>query len=283
MANKLKLDKQEQVISYLVEGNSIRSTERMTGVHRDTIIRLMIRVGNGSKHLMDEKLRNLTPSHIQVDEIWGFVGKKQKYVNEDDDPNKVGYMWTYVSLDADTKLVPNFLVGKRTSENTTRFMNDLSSRLDSRVQLSSDKLKLYVNSVWDAFGPDVDYAQIVKSYEAVPSGAGRYSPPRVVSVDKRRVYGKPNSKYISTSYVERQNLTMRMGIRRFTRLTNAFSKKHENLEAAVALWFGYYNFVRLHRTLNTAPAVKAGIMKRRWNLNQFLRLLSRKILTEKET
>lgn len=163
-----------------------------------------------------------------------------------------------------------FLVGKRTKENTKVFVKDLASRLDSRVQLSADKLPAYVDTVWDAFGPDVDFGQIVKSYDPEPIGPGRYSPPHVVSVDKRGVWSKPNPRHISTSYVERQNLTMRMSIRRLTRLTNAFSKKVENLESAIALWFAYYNFVRPHRSLNTVPAVKAGVINRRWKLNQLL-------------
>jgi IS1 family transposase len=175
-----------------------------------------------------------------------------------------------VALDADTKLVPAYLVGKRTKENTELFIDDLYSRLDSRVQLSTDKFTIYRDAVWKAFSPNVDYGQIVKSYEAEPIGPGRYSPPHVISVDKKNIWGKPNPKYISTSYVERQNLTMRMCIRRLTRLTNAFSKKVGNLEAAVSLWFAYYNFVRPHRSLNTVPAVKAGVINWRWKLNQLL-------------
>jgi len=257
-------------IRCLLEGNSVRSTERMTGVHRDTIIRLTVRVGMGSKKLMDNKFQNLNLHNIQIDDIWGFVGKKQRHIKKEDDPDTVGDMWTFVALDSETKLVPSFLVGKRTQENAESFLLDLASRLDSRVQLSADKLPAYVNAVWKAFGPDANFGQIVKSYEAEPIGAGRYSPPKVVSVEKTRIWGKPNQNLISTSHVERQNLTMRMGIRRLTRLTNAFSKKVENLEAAVALWFAYYKFVRPHRTLNTVPAVKAGIIKWLWNIGQLL-------------
>lgn len=168
------------------------------------------------------------------------------------------------------KTQPHFLVGKRTQANVHAFISDLASRLDNRIQLSSDKFATYVNAIWEAFGPNVDYGQIVKSYESEPIGPGRYSPPQVVDIDKRSVWGKPNYKRISTSYVERQNLTMRMSIRRLTRLTNAFSKKMGNLEAAVSLWFAYYNFVRPHRSLKTVPAVKAGVINRRWKLNQLL-------------
>lgn len=269
MSNILKDEKQEQVIRGLLEGSSVRSVERMTGIHRDTIIRLMVRVGQGSKKLLDAKMRDLKSERIQVDEVWGYVGKKQRHLRAGDD-ELLGDTWTFVALDADTKIVPTFLVGKRTQKNATTFLTDLASRLDSRVQLSSDQLAAYVNSVYAAFGPEVDYGQIVKSYEAEPVGAGRYSPPKVVSVDRRRVWGSPDPKHISTSHVERQNLTMRMNIRRLTRLTNAFSKKFENLEAAVALHFAFYNFCRPHQTIKVTPAVKAGIERYKWSIGKLL-------------
>jgi IS1 family transposase len=270
MANVMKREKQEQVIKCLLEGSSVRSTERLTGVHRDTIIRLMVRAGNGSKKLMDEKFRNLNFKQIQMDEIWSYVGKKQRHISEQDNTEQLGDMWTFVALDADSKLVPSFLVGKRTRENTEAFLFDLASRLDSRVQLSADQLPTYVEAVWKAFGWNANFGQIVKSYEAEPTGSGRYSPPKVISVEKTKVFGEPDMDLISTSFVERQNLTMRMNIRRFTRLTNAFSKKLENHQAAIALYFAHYNFVREHRTLKTTPAVKAGVENWRWSLNQLL-------------
>jgi IS1 family transposase len=270
MANVLKQEKHEQVIRCLIEGSSVRSTERLTGVHRDTIIRLMIRASEGSKKLMDERLQNLHLQQIQMDEIWGYVGKKQRHVSEQEDTSQVGDIWAFVAIDADTKLVPSFLVGKRTRESAETFLFDLASRLDSRVQLSADQLPAYVEAVWKAFGWDANFGQIVKSYEAEPTGSGRYSPPKVISVEKTRVFGEPDLDKISTSFVERQNLTMRMSIRRLTRLTNAFSKKAENHSAAIALWFGYYNFVRSHRSLKTTPAVAAGVEKRSWKLNEFL-------------
>lgn len=270
MANILKREKQEQVIRCLVEGSSIRSTERITDVHRDTIIRLLVRIGNGAEALMDEKMRNLTCKRLQLDEIWEFVRKKQRHLTKYDSPAEAGDFWTFVALDADTKLIPTFRVGKRTRETAQAFDGDLASRMSNRVQISSDGLSAYVDAVSFAFGPDADYAQIVKSYEAEPIGSGRYSPPKVMTVEKRPIWGRPDPKHISTSYVERHNLTMRMSIRRLTRLTNAFSKKVENLRAAVALHFAYYNFVRMHRSLPATPAIRAGVTNRLWSIGDLL-------------
>lgn len=268
--NVLKPQKKESVISALVEGNSIRSTERMTGVHRDTIMRLLARVGAGCERLLDQTMRDLACERVQVDEIWNFVGKKQRHLTDRDNPLVTGDMWTFVALDADTKLVPCYRVGKRTSAMTRAFIADLSGRLTNRVQLSSDALSFYVDATEAAFGQDVDYGQIVKSYEAEPIGPGRYSPPHVVSADRIPMSGNPDWRHISTSYIERQNLTMRMSMRRFTRLTNAFSKKIDNLKAAVALHFAHYNFVRIHRSIKVAPAMAAGISDSLWTLSELL-------------
>ena len=270
--NKLSIDKQTAIISALVEGNSIRSVERMTGVHRDTIMRLMVRVGDGCQRLLDERMRDLPCKHLQLDEIWCYVGKKQRHVKEDDDLNKVGDFYTWVAIDSATKLIPSFKVGKRDSETGQVFVDDLASRLANRVQISSDGLNIYVDAIEESFGADVDYAQIVKTYEAEPIGPGRYSPPKVVKVEKSYITGNPDLGITSTSYVERQNLTMRMNMRRFTRLTNAFSKKVENLKAAVALHFAYYNFVRVHKTLRVTPAMEAGITDRIWSLREIAAL-----------
>lgn len=207
---------------------------------------------------------------MQVDEIWGYVGKKQARLTPEDDRTRLGDMWTFVALDPKTKLVPAYRVGKRTRPHAVAFMNDLSERLANRVQLSSDALNTYVDAVERAFGADVDYGQAVKFYEAEPIGPGRYAPPRVVSQQKIVVAGSPDQRRISTSLVERQNLTMRMSMRRFTRLTNAFSKKVENLQAAVALHFAHYNFVRLHKTLRTTPAMAAGVDNRLWSLEELV-------------
>jgi len=268
--NILNTEKQEMAIAALVEGSSIRSVERMTGIHRDTIMRLLVRVGDSCQKIMDSTMRGLTCKNIEVDEIWSFVGKKQRHIGKDDDPSRVGDFYTFVALDSDTKLIPAYRVGKRDLPTAQAFMDDLASRLKNRVQLSSDKLAAYVEAVESGFGSEVDYGQIVKSYEAEPIGSGRYSPPRVVSVLKEYIVGCPDWKKICTSYVERSNLTMRMQIRRFTRLTNAFSKKLENLKAAVALHFAHYNFVRIHGKLRVTPAMEAGITNHLWSIRDLI-------------
>jgi IS1 family transposase len=267
---ELKSSKQEMVIGAMVEGSSIRSTERMTGVHRDTIMRLVVKVGNACEEIMDSTMRNLSCKDIEVDEVWSFVGKKQPHVKPDDDPSQVGDFYTFIALDPTTKLVPTYRVGKRDLPNAQAFISDLSSRLTNRIQLSSDKLKAYVESVETVFGTEIDYGQIVKSYEAEPAGSGRYSPPKVVSVEKEYIMGNPDPAKICTSYVERQNLTVRMHIRRFTRLTNAYSKKLENMKAAVALHFCHYNFVRVHSTLRVTPAIEAGVTKDLWTIKDLV-------------
>lgn len=268
--NRVPLARRTQIINCLVEGNSIRSTERMTETHRDTICRLLVEVGEGCAKIMDEKMRELPCKRIQADEIWGYVQKKQRQVTPLDDRSRVGDQWTFVAIDPDTKLVPTYLVGKRTRVNAVAFMQDLSERLANRVQLSSDALNTYVDAVERAFGTDVDYGQAVKFYEAEPIGPGRYSPPRVVKQDRNVIAGNPEYRHISTSIVERQNLNMRMSMRRLTRLTNAFSKKVENLQAAVAVHFAHYNFVRVHRSLRVTPAMAAGVENRLWTLGELV-------------
>jgi IS1 family transposase len=268
--NRLNLQRRTQVINCLVEGNSIRSTERMTDTHRDTIMRLLVQVGQGCASLMDGEMRDLPCKRIQVDEIWSFVGKKQRYVTRRDDRRRVGDMWTFVALDADTKLFPSYRVGKRTLHEATEFMTDLSGRLTNRVQLSSDALTSYVQATEEAFGANVDYGQLVKIYEAEPIGPGRYSPPKVKNARRSVIAGRPDQAHISTSFIERQNLTMRMSMRRFTRLTNGFSKKRENLEAAVSLHFAHYNFARLHKSLRVTPAMAAGVTDRLWSLEELV-------------
>lgn len=268
--SRLNLARQTQIISGLVEGNSIRSMERMTDTHRDTIMRLMVRVGEGCAKIMDQEMRNLDCKLIQADEIWTYVGKKQRQLAPTDDRSRLGDFWTFVALDPDTKLVPSYLIGKRTGQTATVFMEDLAGRLANRVQLSTDGLREYIDAVERAFGTDIDYGQIVKAYEADPIGPGRYSPPRVVSVQKTTIAGAPSRQHMSTSLIERQNLTMRMSMRRFTRLTNAFSKKVENLRAAVGLHFCHYNFARIHRSLRVTPAMAAGVTTRVWALEEIV-------------
>ena len=272
--NRLSLARRTQIVSCLVEGNSIRSTERMTDTHRDTVMRLMIEVGEGCKALLDAEMKDLPCRRVQVDEIWAFVGKKQRQVTKEDDRSKVGDQWTFVAIDPDTKLIPVHLVGKRDLPTATKFMTDLAGRLSNRVQLSSDALKAYVEATETAFGADIDYGQAVKFYDAEPAGAGRYSPPKVVRTEKEAIVGNPDADHISTSLVERQNLTMRMSMRRFTRLTNGFSKKVENHRAAVALHFAHYNFVRLHSTIECTPAMAAGVSRHLWSLEELVHRVS---------
>lgn len=276
MVNRLSVARRAQVIGALVEGNSIRSTERMTGIHRDTIMRLGVEVGRNCAKIMDEKMRDLTCERIECDEIWSYVRLKQARINRDRAGMlRVGDQWTFVALDPDTKLVPAYLVGKRTQENTQRFMNDLASRVTNRVQISTDGLSSYVKAVERAFGGDIDYAQVVKFYDAIPIGPGRYSPPKVSGQEKTVISGSPDMQRASTSLVERQNLTMRMSMRRFTRLTNGFSKKLENMQAAVSLHFAHYNFVRQHKSLRTTPAIAAGIESRAWALEELVEQTSK--------
>ena len=270
--NKLSIRQKAYIINCLIEGNSIRSTERITKTYRDTIMRLLVRVGNGCHALANNSMQQLSCQRIQVDEIWTFVQKKQRHLTVADNPQRIGDMWTFVAIDPDTKLIPSHRVGKRDLRTAIAFMKDLSNRLSNRVQLSSDALRAYVEATEQAFGADIDYGQIVKFYEAEPVGPGRYSPPKVVDISKTVISGAPAQEKISTSYIERQNLTMRMNIRRFTRLTNAFSKKLENLKAAIALHFAYYNFARIHKALRVTPAMEAGLETKVWTIQELVEL-----------
>lgn len=257
MANNLPSEKKVLAVSMLCEGSSIRAIERVTGIHRDTIMRLGVRVGDACKRIMDEKLRNIPAAKVQVDEIWGFVGAKRRNAQR---VGAVGDVWTFIALDSDTKLIPSFIVGKRDAYHAKAFMEDLASRLSRRVQLSSDAMAAYPEAVERGFGSEVDYGQIVKTYSVTnlnKDAASRYSPADVVSVEKTVVSGMPDVRRISTSHIESQNLTLRMHCRRLTRLTNAFSKKLENFEAAVALNFAYYNFCKTHTSLRMTPAQAA--------------------------
>lgn len=220
--------------------------------------------------LLDERMVNLGCEQLQLDELWSFIGKKQRNVTRDDGAT-IGDAWVYVAIDADTKLIPSFCVGKRTAANTNAFIQDVASRLRNRVQISTDGLRMYTDAIASTFGKHgVDYAQIVKSYETEPVGAGRYSPPRVTSTEKTPIFGEPIAEDVSTSYVERSNLTFRMSMRRFTRLTNAFSKKFENHCAAVGLHVAHYNFVRRHSTLRVTPAMAAGVELTMWSMDELL-------------
>jgi transposase-like protein/IS1 family transposase len=255
----------------LLEGNSIRSTERITELDRNTIMTLLVKAGERCQSLMDSKLRNLRMEHIQVDEIWTFVQKKRRQVRKGDSP-EIGDQWVFVAIDADTKLVPCFHVGKRHLEDTRTFLWDLYGRIEGRTQITTDGLNHYRAGIPETFGLDVDFAQVVKMFDhgQFTSSEGRYSPSPIVEVISKVRSGDPDPNHISTSFVERQNLTMRMAIRRFTRLTNAFSKKLLNLKMAVALHFAYYNFCRVHSSLRVTPAMEAGIADSVWTIGDLI-------------
>ncbi len=271
--NKLSIERRAQIISALVEGVSIRAVCRMMGTEKRTVTRLLVQVGRACHAYQNSVLRNLRCKRILCDEIWSYVGCKQKHVTaEMAEQRVVGDAWVWVGIDADTKLVPCWLVGKRDADSASTFIADLASRLSNRVQLTTDGHKVYLNAVIDAFAEDIDYAMLVKVFNADVPNASRYSPPICVASREVSVLGDPDPRYISTSYVERQNLTMRMGMRRFTRLTNAFSKKIENHEAAVALHFMHYNFARIHQTLRVTPAMEAGIANHVWSFEEIVAL-----------
>jgi IS1 family transposase len=261
--NILPNDKKILVLSSLVEGNSIRSIERMTGVHRDTIMGLLVKSGTKAQEIMDEKFQNLHVEKLQVDEIWTYVAKKQKRCSKDEKKQRlVGDQYVFVALDAKTKLVPAFMIGKRDYITTLAFLEDVGNRIEGRFQLSTDSFKPYLHGVPKILGDRVDYGQIHNDYGELTRREKRYSPAHLLGVTIRAILGEPDKRHISTSYIERQNLTMRMQMRRFTRLTNAFSKKLENLQAAVSLHFFHYNFMRAHKTLGVAPAEFARISAR---------------------
>jgi transposase-like protein/IS1 family transposase len=263
-------DRAVLALRLLLEGNSIRSTERITGLDRNTIMRLLILAGERCQSLMDAKMWNLSSRYLQVDEIWTYVGKKRRNVRDGDSP-ELGDQWVYVAIDEQTKLIPAFRVGKRVRPETWAFLWDLHKRLANRVQLTTDGLNHYTVTVPECFGTDVDFAQLVKLFESSGNGPeARYSPPRITEVISKVRIGDPDPDHISTSFVERQNLTMRMQMRRFTRLTNGFSKKLANLKAAVALHFAYYNFCRVHSSLRVTPAMEAGLTDHVWTINELL-------------
>jgi IS1 family transposase len=273
MAYNLSTEKKVLAVSMLAEGSSIRSIERITGVNRNTIMNLGVRVGTACAKIHDEKMHGLQSTKIQVDEIWGFIGKKRKQAKEADVATGLGDVWTFIGLDPDTKLIPCFLVGQRDAYHAKTFMEDLAKRVAKRIQVSTDALAAYPEAVEYGFGAEVDYAQVVKTYcltNLNKDAASRYSPAEVVKVERKRIFGNPVKEDVSTSHVERQNLTLRMHCRRLTRLTNAFSKKRENFEAAVALNFAYYNFVKTHGALKMTPAMAAGIESSHWTVAELV-------------
>ena len=272
--NKLSADERAKVLQLLCEGMSIRAITRVTGVHKVTVARLMNDAGRAVADYQDAALRGLNAKRVQVDEIWSFTYAKQKNVPAAKAaPEGAGDTWTWTAIDADSKLVMSWMVGGRDGGYAMALMDDLAKRIANRVQLTSDGHKAYLEAVEGAFGGDVDYAQLVKLYGPTPAPAGRYSPAECTGIRKTAVEGKPDMKYVSTSYVERQNLTMRMHMRRFTRLTNGFSKKVENHANAVALHFAYYNFVRVHKTLRMTPAMAAGVTDRLWDMSDLVAIV----------
>jgi IS1 family transposase len=274
--NRLSPEKRTAVVASLVEGNSIRSTVRMTGVAKATVMKLLLDLGTVCSHYQDATLRDLPCERVQCDEIWSFCYAKAKNVPAEKRGERgVGDVWTWVALDSDTKLVPSFHIGPRDLRAATHFMGDLASRLRGRVQLTTDGHHPYLLAVEGAFRGEIDYAQLVKIYGGDQSRKPerRYSPAVCLEAIPRRISGDPDPDHISTSHVERLNLTMRMSIRRYTRLTNAFSKKIENHAAAVSLHFMFYNFARVHQTLGTTPAVAAGVTDHVWKLDEIIELL----------
>jgi IS1 family transposase len=271
--NRLTTEQQTRVVAALVEGNSIRSTARMTGVARNTITTLLLDLAEACAGYHDRYVRDLKVRRLQCDEIWNFVGAKAKNVSLEKKAEGWGDTWTWTALDADTKLCVSYLVGGRDAGWAKEFMEDCASRISSRVQITTDGHRAYLEAVEGAFGMDCDYAQLQKIYGAPTENHSRYSPATCIGCDMKTVSGNPDPKHVSTSFVERQNLSMRMSIRRFTRLTNAFSKKVENHAAAVALWFMYYNFCRIHQTLRVTPAMEAGISNHVWSVEELVGLV----------
>lgn len=271
--NRLDISKRAQIIGLLVEGNSLRAASRLADVSINTVTKLLVDVGTACAKYQDENLRNLKCKRVQVDEIWSFVYAKDKNVKTAKAaPDGAGDVWTWTAIDADTKLVPSWHVGSRDAYCAKRFMDDLACRLVGRVQLTSDGHKSYLDAVDGAFGNEIDYSMLVKIYGQPWEVEKRYSPVECVGARKTPISGNPDPKHISTSYVERQNLNMRMSMRRFTRLTNAFSKKVENHAHAIALHFMYYNFGRIHKTLRVTPAMAAGVTDHVWSLEEIARL-----------
>ncbi len=272
--NTITKEKRNRVIAALVEGNSIRATVRMTGVAKNTITKLLVEIGVACLKYQYRALRNLKCKRIQCDEIWSFCYSKQKNVPSDKQ-GELGYgdVWTWTAIDADAKIVPCWLVGLRDADYARAFMNDLAARLSNRVQLTTDGHKVYLDAVDDAFVGEIDYAMLVKIYGEERKDNAKFSPQECIGAKPVTIVGNPDRNHISTSFAERQNLTMRMCMRRFTRLTNAFSKKIENLEAAVALHFMYYNFCRIHQSLRITSAMATGVSDHVWEISEIVNLL----------
>lgn len=271
--NRLSTQERAQILSCLVEGNSIRATCRMTGAAKGTVIKLLADVGAACKRFHDQRVFMIETKRVQCDEIWSFCYAKEKNIPADmQGVFGIGDVWTWTAIDADTKLMIAYSVDSRDEHAARRFIEDLAKRLASRVQLTTDGLRAYLTAIPQAFGNNIDYGMLIKLYSNPKGGVGRYSPGECCGARRSKVIGKPSKDKISTSFVERQNLTMRMSMRRFTRLTNAFSKKVENLGHAVALHFMFYNFGRIHQTLRVTPAMQAGLTDHVWSLEEIAEL-----------
>jgi IS1 family transposase len=282
MSNKLPLAKRVQILSMLVEGSSMRSISRVADVSINTVSKLLADAGEACIAHHDEAVRNVKAKRVQCDETWSFCyAKKKNVATAKAAPEEAGDLWTWTALDADNKLIVSYWVGNRDADTAKDFMQDVADRLANRVQLTTDALKSYLDAVEDAFGGDIDYAKLVKLYGETTAGAGRYSPAECTGTKKERMMGAPDPAHISTSYVERQNLSMRMGMRRFTRLTNAFSKKAEPHLHMVALYFTHYNFARIHKTLKASPAMAAGISKTLWSVEDIVKLIDARAVAPK--
>ena len=269
MANHLKSDRKQAIIGLLVEGCSIRSIERVTGVHRDTICRLLVRVGEHCEEIMDREMRGLSCGSLQLDEMWGYVAKKQKRVRPDD-PREFGDAYSYIALDRKTKLIPAIAVGKRDEPTTMAFVCDLSSRIDGEIQIFTDGWGAYKTAIPRYFGRRAHFVQIVKHFAGEPDERHRYSPPRVRSIEHIWIQGFPQARLVSTSHVERHNWTIRTHLRRLTRLSNGFSRKLKNLRAALNLYVCWYNWCKRHSSLRMTPAMAAGIADTNWPISALL-------------
>ncbi len=272
--NKLSTEHRTRIVAALVEGNSIRATCRMTGAAKNTVVKLLVDLGGACSMYQDQVMRDLPCQHLQCDEIWSFCYAKEKNVPEELQ-GQAGYgdTWTWTAIDADTKLVPTWHIGRRDATAAKAFIDDLAGRLANRMQLTTDGHKPYLQAVEDAFGADIDYAVLINIYGADPANEKRYSAAECIGTDVHVIQGQPDVARVSTSYVERQNLTMRMHMRRFTRLTNAFSKKAENHAHAVALHFMHYNFCKIHMSLKCTPAMRAGVVHQLWNVVDLVRVI----------
>lgn len=270
--NRLPLEKRARIIGCLTEGTSMRSATRLVDVSINTVTKLLVDVGAACDLYQHETLRNLPCKRIECDEIWSFVGAKAANIEPWERNSERGDVWTWVAIDPDSKLVPSWLVGRRNTRTATIFMKDVASRLASRVQLTTDGHRPYLNAVEEAFGSEIDYSTLTKLYASAPEAERRYSPPVCTGAHKETVTGFPDASKASTSHVERQNLSMRMGMRRFTRLTNGFSKKVQNHAYAVAIYYMHYNFGRIHKTLRVTPAMQAGIADHVWTLEEIAKL-----------